>query len=315
LEKRLGALKSEFKATFPLTLHASKDSSSLTLFKDKIVYTEKETTLEIPFGPSFYLTYKPWTRTKGYILIKPSRDSSEEVKFKARKSYLKVLELIYLHLISWKHRNDLLLNNKELTTFQTQSPTSKKEPMISEKTIQLETVDKYREIPEGYQKYISHEKGEKVLFYYFPRFITKTLILLSVLTTAGIFSFIFALGFLNNPPTENVLLSIVLTLGLLMFGGIFGMAGPFYILLYGSQKLSKYIFTSEKIIIKRLKKIGTTPYSNISSITYNMRMNSQNINIELNKPLKSRQFTEKTSLYIGFVPEKLKLFEKIQNLK
>lgn len=313
LEKRLGALKKNLEIIIPYTFNDLKEVSSLTLYNDKIVYNEDEYSLEVPFSQSFYLTYRPRTKTKGSLYIKPSYNSSEEIKFKLGEAYLKILELIYLHSLSWKHKNNLLLDKEIVETLNTQISRPNRESTIHKKAVKMESIDISRETLNPYQKYINSEKGEKVLFCYMPNVITKTFIFISALIIMGIFSLIYALYFIDNPPIENIIFSIMITLSLLMFGTIFGMGAPLFLLGYGSERFSKYIFTSEKIIIKRFKKLGYTPYSNISSITYNIRLYSQFIKIELKNPLKSEQFLDKKTINISFVPRKLKLFKKIQN--
>jgi hypothetical protein len=259
------------------------------------------------------MTYSPWTKNSGFIHIRPSYDSIEKIKFKLDETYFIVLELIYLHLIFWKYKKNLLLDKDKLERFQTKPPAPKIEPSIDEKKIEMEVIDLAQEILAPFREYI--KTGEKVLFYYMPKIVNRTLILLSALTVAGIMSWIFFGWFYLNEPEIPWGITIAIMLGLMMFGAIFGMGGPCFILLYLSGRFSKFIFTSDKIIMSQFSKIGSTPYSNISALTYKDVKRALHITIKLVEPLDSDQFIEKKTLILNFVQKELDIYRKIQSLR
>lgn len=78
--------------------------------------------------------------------------------------------------------------------------------------------------------------------------------------------------------------------------------------------LTKYLFTSLKIVIRSRKRVGFTLYSNISSISYDNTKNYQDITITLKKPLQSEHFCDMTVLEIHAL-KNLYIFKNLNYLR
>ncbi len=314
LKERLEHKKRELDIHLPFIFSDLNLSSTIELYNDKILYKKDDSRLEIPFSQEFYMTYQPWTKKSGFIHIRPFYDSKENVKFKLNEDYLKIMELIYLYFLSWKNDKRLLLDEKTIEKVQVKSAgLTPEHNIVEEKTLIMNHIDDDREVLDSFRNYI--KKDEKILFSYLPNPKIITIISLSILIIAGMFSVVFFTIFMHDPPFEDFFLGVGIMLGSLMFGMIFGIMGPCFFAMYVSSKFTKYVFTSENIIVKHFSKFESIPYNNISTITYQDRKKVQHIQIVLKRPIVRKQGQERRMLNLVFVPKELNLYEKILRLK
>ncbi len=132
MKERLEQKKRELDIHLPLIFSDLNLSSTIELYNDKILYKKDDYSLEIPFSQGFYMSYQPRTKKSGFINFRPFYESEERIKVKLNENYLKIMELIYLHLLSWKNDKKLLLDENTLEKFLVKSTGLTPQPTLED---------------------------------------------------------------------------------------------------------------------------------------------------------------------------------------
>ncbi|MFX1257910.1 MAG: hypothetical protein ACFFAN_08630 [Promethearchaeota archaeon] len=308
---RLDRLKNDENVKIP-------NKFSNFLYNNKIIIPYKKSPKGIEFNQDLYITYYPGGfGSDGKIIFRPSYNSKIKIICKYYKDSLKVLELIYFLSLFWKFKNNSLLAKIDLLELQKELKAKEEQVKNEEKLLDLQKKPvKYKGkhyfdgIPKSsvrskiseklynhYEDYLN--KDEKILLYYKEKLLNKYSLLITSLAFVAILS-IFLMIYLS---------------WIFIISFLIGLSGMISLPWAFSASFRSCLFTSQKIILKRFKKIGITTYSNIKSITYGIDNKTEDIYFEFNQPIDKNDFYNETSFALRFVPEKLNLYDQIIKLR
>ncbi|MBA7535406.1 hypothetical protein ES705_27659 [subsurface metagenome] len=162
-----------------------------------------------------------------------------------------------------------------------------------------------------FNKYIKND--EEILLFYYSKIKSYKIVFSLILTIIGLISLLSINYIIKNIPLMSFIGLSLFTL--IAIGAGLIAIGPIWLSKLLSQIFNKYLFTTQKIIIKRYGKIGFTPYGNISSITYDNKKKIQHININLKSGLDGDELGDTRIISISYVPLKEQLFRKINYIK
>ena len=296
IEKRLEVINNEVGTQNFHEFFESKQGVSLKVYNDNLILTKGINSQKIEFNDNFYLNYELNT-----LIIKSSYEKSyDKFTFGPIENFLDILELIYLKFLSWKFNKDLLLYVEELLNLEEKEKSFDYAKKISkaERKSELITYSKEKLIP--FLEYLN--KSERILLIYFPKKIYSSIKMIIIVILLIIYFYLATFSVIN--------LSIDT---LLMFLGIC-LIFIFGLIIFLTQKSWNYVFTSQRIILYKSKKIYFIPYNNIIAITYYNKLTRQNIEIHLKNPIEVLNLDENTKIEIN-PPKKLNLFTKILSLR
>ena len=309
--QRINEIEDKLGVKIPCKFNDTISSSHLQIFNNRVVFSKKRTTSEIRFSKEFFLNYEPWTEKSGFILISPTTDSPDKVKFKIKKSSFEIIELIFFSLLLWKMQNQILIDVNKLAKLQFRTQVFKQEP--STEIIRTEFIPEIytQEILKPFNLYVNND--EKILYFYQAKVKSYKLIISIILTIVGFISLLSFYYIIESTfPVSFLGLSLVMITGI---GTIMIVIGPIWSSILISLMFHEYLFTTKKILMKSYGKISCTPYRNISSITYDNKKKFQHVRIGLKRELNDVRRGNKEIISIPYVPLKEQIFQKIMYLK
>ncbi|MFX1443494.1 MAG: hypothetical protein ACFFHV_08785 [Promethearchaeota archaeon] len=125
---------------------ASNKDITLVLNKDKISFTNLDSSKEINFNNNIYINFSQMINFKsksreyvGALHIKPYFDSQNYIKFGPIDNYGELIEIIYLNLLEWKAKQGILENKQQIIEKQ---KCIQKEQLIIDEKEKLLVIDK-----------------------------------------------------------------------------------------------------------------------------------------------------------------------------